>query len=176
MVTAAFHLNNREVKRALSIYNNGKPLLFRPILTYLGLKLDRLFTFRHHLETLRKKLSTRITLLRRFAGSGWGANAKTPRRAAPCLVYSTAEHCAPAWSHSTYLVYIVLNNALHIVTECLRLTSTDFLSILSGIQTSKLRCLGATLSLANRSTMNHDKILRSQQVGSRNIGQERLRS
>ena len=54
-VTTAFHLNNRETKREFNVYNNGKRLPFCPVPTYLGVKLDRSLTFRHHLETLRKK-------------------------------------------------------------------------------------------------------------------------
>ena len=53
-VTAAFHLNNREAKRELKVYNNGRLLPFCPTPTYLGVKLDRLLTFRHHLVALRK--------------------------------------------------------------------------------------------------------------------------
>ena len=48
-VTAAFHLNNREAKRELKVYNNGRLLLFCPTPTNLGVKLDRSLTFRHHL-------------------------------------------------------------------------------------------------------------------------------
>ena len=54
-VTSAFHLNNREAKRELNVYNNGKRLPFCPVPTYLGVKLDRSLTLRHHLEGLRKK-------------------------------------------------------------------------------------------------------------------------
>ena len=49
-VTTAFHLNNREAKRELKIFNNGKLLPYCPTSTYLGVKLDRSLTFRHHLE------------------------------------------------------------------------------------------------------------------------------
>ena len=69
-VTTAFHLNNREAKRELKIFNNGKLLPYCPTPTYLDVKMDRSLPFRHHLEALRKKLSTRVTLLRRLAGSG----------------------------------------------------------------------------------------------------------
>ena len=69
-VMAAFHLNNREAKCELKVYNNGRLLPFCPTPTYLGVKLDRSFTFRHHLVALRKKLSSRVTLLRRLVGSG----------------------------------------------------------------------------------------------------------
>ena len=67
-VTAAFHLNNLEAKHELKVYNNDRLLPFCPIPTYRGVKLDRSLTFRHHLVALRKKLSSRVTLLRRFVG------------------------------------------------------------------------------------------------------------
>ena len=92
-VTAAFHLNNREAKRELKVYNNGGLLPLCPTPTYLRVKLDRSLTFRHHLVALRKKLSSRVTLLRRLVGSGWGAGAKTLRIATLSLVYSTTEYC-----------------------------------------------------------------------------------
>ena len=69
-VMAGFYLNSREAKRELNIYNNGILLPLCPVPKYLGVKLDRLLTFRHHFEALRKKLSTRVALLRRLAGSG----------------------------------------------------------------------------------------------------------
>ena len=69
-VTAAFHLHNREAKRELKVKNNSKILPFCPVPTYLGMKLDRALTYRHHLEASRKKLSTRVLLLRRLTGSG----------------------------------------------------------------------------------------------------------
>ena len=153
-VMTAFHLNNREAKRELNVYHNGKRLPFCPVPTYLGVKLDRSLTFRHHLEALRKKLITRVALMRRLAGSGWGSGAKTLRTAALSLVYSTAEYCA-----HTRLIHSVLNDALRIVTGCLRPTPTDYLPILEGIQPAELRRLEATLSLAYRGSLDPDHIL-----------------
>ena len=57
-MTAAFHLNNQEAKCELKVYNNSRLLPFCPSPSYLGIKLDRLLTFRHHLVALRKKLSS----------------------------------------------------------------------------------------------------------------------
>ena len=74
-VTAVFHLHNQEAKRELKFYSSGKLLSFCPVPTYFGVKLDRSLTF-HHLETLRKKLPTSVTLLKRLSGSEWGAGAK----------------------------------------------------------------------------------------------------
>ena len=148
-MTAVFYLNNRKAKCGLKVCNNGRRLPFCPIPIYLGVKLDRSLTFRHHLVALRKKLSSRVTLLRRLVGSGWGAGAKTLRIATLSLAYSAAEYCAPVWCRSahTRLIDSVLNDALRIVTGCLRPTPTDQLPVLSGIQPAELRRTGATLSL-----------------------------
>ena len=94
-VTAVFHLHNREAKRELKVKNNGKILPICPVPTYLDVKLDRALTYCHHLETLRKKLSRHVLLLRRLVGSEWGAGAKTLCTAALSLSNSTAEYCAP---------------------------------------------------------------------------------
>ena len=176
-LTEAFHLNKREAKRELKVYNNGRLLPFCPTPTYLGVKLDRSLTFRHHLVALRKKLSSRVTLLRRLVGSGWGAGAKTLRIATLSLVSSAAEYCAPVWCRSahTRLIDSVLNDALRIVTGCLRPTPTDHLPVLSSIHPAELRRLGATLSLAYRGSLDPDHILHGLLSGSSDTGQVRLR-
>ena len=58
----------------------------------------------------------------------------------------------------TRLIDSVLNDALRIVTGCLRPTPTDHLPVLSGIQPAELRRLGATLSLAYRGSLDPDHI------------------
>ena len=177
-VTAAFHFNNREAKRELKVYNNGRLLPFCPTPTYLGVKLDRLLTFRHHLVAMRKKLSSCVPLLRRLVVSGWDAGAKTLRIATLSLVYSAAEYCAPVWCRSAHnrIIYSVLNDALRMVTGCLRHTPTDHLPVLSGIQPAELCRLGATLSLAYRGSLDPDHILYGLLCGSSDTRQVRLRS
>ena len=175
-VTAVFHLNNKEIKRELNVYNNGNLLPLFPVSTYLGVNLGRSLTFRHHIEALRKKLSTRVALLKRLGG--WGASAKTLRISALSLVYFTAEYCAPVWCRSTHtrLIDGILNDDLRIVTGCLRPTPTEDLPVLAGIQPGELRRLGATLSLTNRAIHDPDHILLGQLVGQQNAHLGRLRS
>jgi len=100
--SAAFHLNNKEAKRELKVNFNNKILPFSPEPKYLGVTLDRSLTYRRHIESLRKKLTSSVALLRRLAGSGWGAGATTLRTATLALVHSTAEYCAPVWCRSAY--------------------------------------------------------------------------
>ena len=177
-MTAAFHLNNRGDKRELKVYNYDRFLLFCPTPTYLGVKLDRSLRFRHHLVALCKKLSSRVTLLRRLVGSGWGVGSKTLHIATVSLIYSTAEYCASVWCRSahTCLIDNVLNDALRIITKCLRPTPTDHLPKLSGIQPAELRRLRATLSLAYRGSLDPDHILYGLLSGSSDACQVRLRS
>ena len=127
---------------------------------------------------LRKKLSSPVTLLRRLVCSGWGAGAKTLRITILSLVYSTAEYCAPVWCRSahTRLIDGVLNDALRIVTGCLRPTPTDYLPVLSSIQSAELRRMGATLFLAHRGSLDPDYILYGLLSGSSDTRQVRLRS
>ena len=96
----------------------------------------------------------------------------------PSLVYSTAEYCAPVWCRSTHtrLIDSILNDALRIVTGCLRPTPTDDLPVLAGIQPDKLHRLGATLSLANRAIHDPDQELHRQLVGQQDAHLGRLRS
>ena len=114
--------------------------------------MNRSLTYRRYLESLRKKITSRVALLRRLAGSGWGAGATTLRTGTLALVHSTAEYCAPVWCRSahTHLVDPTINDVLRIVTGCLRPIPADNLPILAGIQPAGLRRIGATLSLARR--------------------------
>jgi len=151
-VSAVFHLTNKEAKRELKVNFNNETLPFCSDPKYLGVKLDRSLTYRRHLESLRKKLTSRVALLRRLAGSGWGAGATTLRTATLALVHSTAEYCAPVWrcSSHTRLIDPTINDALRIVTGCLNPTPADNLPILAGIQPAELRRRGVTLSLGHR--------------------------
>ena len=177
-VMVAFHLSNKESKRELNVYNNGSLLPPCQVPTYLGVNLDRSFTFRHHLEAFRKKLSTQVALLKRLAGSEWGAGAKTLRISALFLVYSTAEYCAPFWCRSTHtrLIDSILNDTLRIVTGCLRPTPTEDLPVLAGIQPAELHRLGVKLSLVNCAIHNLDHVLHGQLVGQQDAHLGRLRS
>jgi len=89
-VLAVFHLNNKKAKCELKVNHTNETLPFCSEPTYLGVTLDRTLTHRRHLESLRKKFTSRFALLRRFAVSGWGAGATTLRKATLALVHSTA--------------------------------------------------------------------------------------
>ena len=157
-VSSVFHLTNREAKRELSVELNGKPLPISDILKYLGITLHRSLSYRRRLESLRKKISIGVSLIRRLAGTTWGAGASGLRPVTLALGYSTAEYCAPVWCRSahTRLIDPIINNALRIVTGCLLPTPTNYLTILAGIPPAELRRRQATLTLARKALLpNH---------------------
>ena len=149
-MSAAFHLNNKEAKRELKVKYNNEILPFCSEPKYLGVMLDRSLTYCLHLESLRKKLTSR----------SWGGllaragvlEQQLLQIATLALVHITAEYFVPVWCRSSYkrLADPAINDALHIVTGCLHLTPAGNLPILAGIQPTGLRCNGATLSLACR--------------------------
>jgi len=161
-VLAVFLFNNKEAKRELKVnfITETLPLCSEP--KYLGVTLDLSLTYRRHLESFLKKPISRVALLRRLAGSGWGAGATNLRTVTLVLVHSTAEYRAPVWCHSahTRLIHPPTKDALRIVIGCLRPTPADNLPILAGIQPAGLRWNGATLPLA-RHTMEPGHLLHS---------------
>ena len=151
-VSSVFYLNNKKAKRELKVNFNNETLPFCSGPKHLGVTLDRVLTYRRHLESLRNKLTSRIALLRRLAGSDLGSGATSLRTATLALVNSTAEYCVLVWCRSahTHLIDPTINDALWIVTWCLRPTPADNLPILAGMQSAELRRSGATLSLGCR--------------------------
>ena len=87
-VLAVFHLNNKEAKRELKVNFNNETLPFCSEPKYFGVTLDRTLTYRRHLQSSGKKLTSRVALLRRLAGSGWGAGATALQTATLALVHS----------------------------------------------------------------------------------------
>jgi len=87
-VSAVFHLNNKEVKRDLPFCSKQTPWS----------NIGQVAHVSQHLESHRKRLTSRVALLRQLAGSGWHAGETTLQMLA--LVHSPAEYCTPVWCHS----------------------------------------------------------------------------
>ena len=69
---AFFHLYNKEARCELNIFVNGLALPFCTKHTYVCIKLHTALTFCRHLESLRKKVASRVGLLKQLTGSSWG--------------------------------------------------------------------------------------------------------
>ena len=109
-VLATFRLNNRDAKRELNVNISGRRLTCQRTPTYLGVKLDRTLTHRDQLTALRGKVMARTALIRRLAGTSWGASTPTLRTSTLALVYAPAEYCAPVWCRSAHTRLVYNNN------------------------------------------------------------------
>jgi len=159
-VTSVFHLANRCAKRELNVNLNGSRLKFDPSPKYLGITLDRSLTFHEHAKATATKSRARVSLLKKLAGAGWGADFTTLRTSAVALVYSTAEYASPAWSHSKHVdkVDVVLNDAMRLVSGALTTTPVTNLPVLSGIPPAYLRRRAQSAKLAHKRNEDDDLI------------------
>ncbi|KAJ4921787.1 hypothetical protein JOQ06_026208 [Pogonophryne albipinna] len=92
----------REARRELEVRVDNKCLEVQQAPKYLGVRLDRTLSFKKHLEEVKAKVTSRVALIRRLAGTTWGDSAKTLRISTQALVFSVAEYCAPVWSRSPH--------------------------------------------------------------------------
>ncbi|KAJ4921364.1 hypothetical protein JOQ06_022808 [Pogonophryne albipinna] len=106
-VAAAYYLSTREARRELEVRVDNKCLEVQQAPKYLGMRLDRTLSFKKHLE--EAKVTSRVALIRRLAGTTWGASAKTLRISTQALVFSVAEYCAPVWSRSPHARKLVVS-------------------------------------------------------------------
>ena len=87
-MTADFHLRNREAQRELKLYNIKKIFCSAP--TYLEVKLERTLTCHPYLEAQRKKVSNRVSLLRRLQDQD---GMQVPRHYANCPIFGLLGIC-----------------------------------------------------------------------------------
>jgi hypothetical protein len=108
---------------------------------YLGKTLDRTLTYNAHLTKTSKKVSARINIVRKLAGTGWGAGTEMLRTVALAIVYSAAEYCEPVWLNNVHLsnIDVQLNNAMRIISGCVKSTQLPWFPTLAHIAPPKLR-------------------------------------
>jgi len=160
-VASVFHLNHKNASEKLSVTLGERNLDCVSNPTYLGVTLDRCLTYKAHLEKLRKKVGARVNLIKKVAGTTWGAPTHTLRTSTAALVYAPAEYCAPVWSASshTYKIDIELNNAMRIVSGTLKSTPTSSLPVLSNIPPPHIRRSALTAKVAWRAVSNETNLV-----------------
>ena len=145
-VSTAFHLDNHQANRTLTVMAGDTALPSDKNPKYLGITLDRCLNYKAHLEGCAQKVNKRNNLLKKVAGTNWGASQTVLRTTATALCYSAAEYCAPAWARSphTRLVDTKLRETMRITSGCLKSTPTQWLPVTSAIAPPHLRREEAT--------------------------------
>jgi hypothetical protein len=81
--SCVFHLNTHEANRQLNVRFTGTEIQH---VEHLGVTLDRTLAYNAHLTKTSKKINARINIVRKLAGTGWGAGTETLRTAALAIV------------------------------------------------------------------------------------------
>ena len=140
---SAFHLRTKggDAKRELNVTWEGEKLPHTHTPVYLGVTLDRILSFKHHIQKAKAKVCARNNILAKLANTQWGATTTTLRTTALALCYSAAEYACPVWERSCHAKKIdpTLNESCRRITGCLRPTPVDQLYCLAGIAPPAIR-------------------------------------
>jgi len=152
----SFHLRNREAKRELKVEWLGKPLGNTEHPVYLGVTLDRTLTFKEQCKKTKMKVEARNNLIRKLAGSKWGATPNTIRTTGLALCFSAGEYACPVWNQSKHTKHVdtALNETCRIITGCLKPTPLKYIYPLAGIVPPRIRRHAATCIERTKQSMD----------------------
>ena len=135
--TTCFSLSNTKETTNLSI--NGRQLLQEDNPTYLGIKLDKRLTWNQHLKEAEKRATRKLALMKKLAGTHWGANGNILQKVYVGTVRPTLEYGMSAWATasktSTNRLVKVQNAGLRLITGGMKTTPIQQMEKHTGIHT-----------------------------------------
>ena len=131
-----FSLSTKEQKATLHI--NGQTLLAEDNPTYLGVTFDKRLTWRQQTEKAEARAKVRLTLMKKLAGTTWGADTVTLKRLYTGRVRPVLEYGMTAWGTTAKSnfdrVSKVQNQATRIITGAMKSTPIMELETITGLQ------------------------------------------
>ena len=117
---------------------NEQTLQQEPNPTYLGVTFDKRLTWKAHIEKAEKKAKARLSIMRKLAGSAWGADMQTLKRTytgnvRPALEYGMAAWGTVANTHFERLKK-VQNQATRVMTGAIKSTPVNIIESTTGVQ------------------------------------------
>ena len=106
--------------------------------TYLGVTFDKKQTWKPHLQEAETRARRKLALMRKLAGSSWGADEKTLKAVYEGTVRPHLEYGAAAWNSASKTtlssVDKVQNQALRIITGAMKTTPISAMEEVTGVQ------------------------------------------
>ena len=131
-----FSLSTKEQKATLHI--NGQTLLAEDNPTYLGVTFDKRLTCRQQTKKAEARAKMRLALMKKLAGTTWGADTVTLKRLYTARVRPVLEYGMTAWGTTAKSnfdrVSKVQNQATRIITGAMKSTPIMELEIITGLQ------------------------------------------
>ena len=124
-------------QKAGTITLGGTPLKEDEEATYLGVTFDKKQTWKQHIAKAEGKAGRKMTILRKLAGTTWGASEKVLKTVYQGTVRPHLEYGSTAWSTTAktnqQALDKVQNQALRLITE-MRSTPITEMERLTGVQ------------------------------------------
>ena len=151
-VSTLFSLSTKPEQ--VDLYLDNKPLPKEDNPTYLGIKFDKRLTWGPHIEEIQRKATLRLRLMKKLAGTHWGADANTTRQiytgyVRPKLEYGTGAYTTAAKTNLHKLDKIQ-NTGLRIITGGLRSTQIKDLEATAGLESLGQRREQKILTLSEK--------------------------
>ena len=146
-VATCFSLSNNTETLKLTVHNQQIPQEATP--TYLGVKLDKKLTWNPHIKEMEKRATRRLSLMKKLAGTKWGASNNILRQVytgnvRPVMEYGSAAWATAAKSNTSKLAK-VQNAGMRLIT--------------GGLKTTPINTLESTTGLPSLDTRREEKVL-----------------
>ena len=146
-VSTLFSLSTSKEKVNLKLDNNPVPQEETP--TFLGATLDSRLTWKQHLENIQERTHKKLAIMKKLAGTNWGANAKILRQVYTGTVRPIAEYASTSWTTASRTSKAKLDK---VQNSALRI-------ILGAMKTTPIRELEKTADLEPLETRREYKVL-----------------
>ena len=147
-VATCFSLSPNKEKFSLQIDGEEVPQQDTP--TYLGVTLDRKLTWTPHISVMENKSMRKMAIMKKLAGTRWGANSRILKQAYTGSVRPHLEYASTSWSTAartnTAKLGKVQNAALRLIT--------------GGMKTTPITAMEGTARLHSLEERREEKILR----------------
>ena len=146
-VATCFSLSNSKETFQLTINNQAIPHEDTP--TYLGIKLDKKLTWNPHIQETEKRATRRLSLMKKLAGTRWGASSSILRQVYMGHIRPVMEYGAAAWAtaakSNTTRLNKVQNAGMRIIT--------------GGLKTTPIHALETTTRLPSLDHRREEKVI-----------------
>ena len=138
-----FSLSTKEQNKTTTLQIDGIALKKEDCQTYLGVTFDPKLTWKQQTEKTEKRAKLQLNLMRKLAGSTWGADHKTLKTLYTGSVRPILEYGIQAWGNTAKThfekVSRVQNQAARIITGAMKSTPIEKLEGCTGLQSLKDR-------------------------------------
>ena len=139
--STCFSLSPEKWKETLKLDGQEIPKQATP--TYLGVKMDKTLTWGPHIEDIEKRATKKLNIMRKLAGTNWGADKSILKQVYTSTVRPHLEYASTAWTtaakSNTKKLDKVQNKGLRIITGGMKTTPLTEMEKTTGLQTLEER-------------------------------------